>query len=328
MPGVMPMQPSPRAETVGPVEPRRRASMLSAPGTPARASRRTRPPPRGGPRSDPCAGGAWPRGRGTRAGQRQPRPRRGARERGDGRLGHLVQAPGGLAVAQALAMDAGVEAQPVLGGGGHGLHVAARAERPAGAGQDDAADVVGELDLGEHARQRAEHRLRERVAALGAVHGEHGDAVLDARQEVVGAGVDVLVGRGRGAVREASGDWRAQLRAGIRAYLETLVAEPVFTRAYLLEIHAAGPAALESRAEALRRFAERYHASFEQAHAADPALREPPPDALLVLCAGTEQLLAERAREGRLDGLGELEDVFCFCAEAVLLGPPTTSPED
>jgi AcrR family transcriptional regulator len=140
------------------------------------------------------------------------------------------------------------------------------------------------------------------------------------------AGVDVLVERVRAAVREAAHDWRAQLRAGIRAYLETLAAEPVFTRAYLLEIHAAGPAALEIRADALRRFAERYRASSEQARAAEPGLPAPPPDALLVLCAGTEQLLAERAREGRLDDLSELEDVFCHCAEAVLLGPPPIHP--
>ena len=146
--------------------------------------------------------------------------------------------------------------------------------------------------------------------------------------EAYRAGVDVLVERVRAAVHETAGDWRAQLRAGVRAYLGTLDAEQVFTRAYLLEIHAAGPKALEARADALRRFADRYHASFEQAQAAEPALREPPPDALLVLCAGTEQLLAERAREGRLDGLGELEDVFCFCAEAVILGPPTTDRGD
>jgi AcrR family transcriptional regulator len=144
--------------------------------------------------------------------------------------------------------------------------------------------------------------------------------------EAYRAGVDVLDERVRAAVHEADDDWRSQLRAGVRAYLRTLEAEPVFTRAYLLEIHAAGPAALEARAGALRRFSERYHASFEQAHAVEPALREPPSDALLVLCAGTEQLLAERAREGRLDDLAELEDVFCFCAEAVLLGPPTTHP--
>jgi AcrR family transcriptional regulator len=144
--------------------------------------------------------------------------------------------------------------------------------------------------------------------------------------EAYRAGVDVLVERVRAAVHTADADWRAQLRAGVRAYLETLEAEPLFTRAYLLEIHAAGPEALEARADALRRFSERYHASFEQAQAADPELREPPPDALLVLCAGTEQLMAERVREGRADGLGALEDVFCFCAEAVLLGAPTTHP--
>jgi AcrR family transcriptional regulator len=138
------------------------------------------------------------------------------------------------------------------------------------------------------------------------------------------AGVDVVDERVSDAVHAAAHDWRAQLRAGIRAYLQALDADPLFTRAYLLEIHAAGPAALDARADALRRFAERYRASFEQARAEDPGLRPPPPDALLVLCAGTEQLLAERAREGRLNDAGELEDVFCHCAESVLLGPRPT----
>ena len=146
--------------------------------------------------------------------------------------------------------------------------------------------------------------------------------------EAYRTGVDVLDERVGEAVHAAKHDWRAQLRAGIRAYLGALDHDALFTRAYLLEIHAAGPAALEARADALRGFAARYRASFEQARAEDPSLRPPPADALLVLCAGTEQLLAERAREGRLDGLSELEDVFCFCAEAVLLGPPTTAPED
>ena len=140
------------------------------------------------------------------------------------------------------------------------------------------------------------------------------------------AGVDVMVENVRAGVREAPDDWRAQLRAGIRAYLETLLAEPVFARAYLLEIHAAGPAALEARGEAMRRFADRYQASFDSARTADPALRPPPREALLVLCGGTEQLLAERVRAGRLRGVRELEDIFCHCAESVLLGPPASHP--
>src|SRR3954453_4000459 len=142
------------------------------------------------------------------------------------------------------------------------------------------------------------------------------------------AGVDVLVERVRAAVHAAPDDWRAQLRAGIRAYVETLASEPVFARAYLLEIHAAGPAALDARAEAGRRFADRYHASFESARELDAELRPPPDEALVVLCPGTEPLLAERGRAHRLGGPGEPEDVFCYCAEAVLLGRHPAAKED
>ena len=130
-------------------------------------------------------------------------------------------------------------------------------------------------------------------------------------------GVEVLLDAIRAAVRATAGDWREQLRAGMRAYLDTLAADRRFARTYLLEIHAAGEPALDARARALRRFAGRYHATFMQARADDPALREPDPDALLVLCSGTEQLVAERLR--RDAAIGDLEDVFCTCAEAVLL---------
>ena len=132
-------------------------------------------------------------------------------------------------------------------------------------------------------------------------------------------GVDVLIAEVRAAVRATDGDWRAQLRAGMRAYLDTLAADRRFARTYLLEIHAAGEAALDARADGLRRFADRYHATFEQARAADRGLREPDPDALLVLCSGTEQLVAERLRRAADAPLHDLEDVFCDCAEAVLL---------
>jgi AcrR family transcriptional regulator len=135
-------------------------------------------------------------------------------------------------------------------------------------------------------------------------------------------GVAVLLERVRQAVHEAGGaGWRAQLRAGVRAYLRTLAAEPVFARAYVLELVTAGPTALDAHQEAMRQFADRYRASFEQARAEQPELREPHPDALIVLCAGTEHLIADRVRADRADALGELEDVFCDCAESVLLRP-------
>jgi AcrR family transcriptional regulator len=129
-------------------------------------------------------------------------------------------------------------------------------------------------------------------------------------------GVEVLEERIDAAVRNAGGEWRAQLRAGLRAYLDCLAAEPAFARTWLLEIHAAGPAAQAARDATLRRFAERYRASFE----ASGAPRTPPDDALFVLAAGVDQLVCARLRAGSLDDLDTLTDTLLTCAVAQLAG--------
>lgn len=129
-------------------------------------------------------------------------------------------------------------------------------------------------------------------------------------------GVEVLEARIDAAVREAAGDWRAGLRAGLRAYLDCLAAEPAFARTWLLEIHAAGPAAQAARDATLRRFAERYRASFE----ASGAPRTPGDDALFVLAAGADQLVCARLRAGSLDDLDALTDTLLTCAVAQLEG--------
>lgn len=133
-------------------------------------------------------------------------------------------------------------------------------------------------------------------------------------------GVEVVDDRIRTAVHAAGpAGWRAQLRAGIRSYLDALAADPALARTTLHEVQLAGPAALDARNAALRGFAARYHATFEQARAGDPALRAPHPDALYVLCAGTEQLAAHTLLTSGAAALPALEDVFCACAEALLL---------
>ena len=136
----------------------------------------------------------------------------------------------------------------------------------------------------------------------------HGMEVLDAE---VGAAVSRSAGEG----------WRAQLRAGIRAYLGALASDPASARTYLVEIQHAGEAALAERTAGLRRFSERYRASGRAAGA-----REAHPEALFVLCAGTEQLCAERLRTGQ--PVQDLEDVFMLTAEAVLLGVNPDRPEE
>jgi AcrR family transcriptional regulator len=144
-------------------------------------------------------------------------------------------------------------------------------------------------------------------------------------------GVDVLVDRIRAAVRAEAGDWLARLRAGLRAYLATLVSEPRFARSHLVEIHAAGPRAQAARDAALRLFADRYRSSFAAALRERPGLRMPSDDALFVLAAGVDQLVCARLREGGLDDrvLGALEDQLVAVAVALLEGvavissPPT-----
>ena len=128
-------------------------------------------------------------------------------------------------------------------------------------------------------------------------------------------GVDVLDERVGAAVRAADpDDWRAELRAGIGAWLVTLSAEPRFARTYLLEIATAGPAAQQAHADALRRFAERYAATAEHAG------HRPGLDVLMIVCAGTEQVAADRIRTGRSDELLDLVGPFCACVEAVIEG--------
>jgi AcrR family transcriptional regulator len=118
-------------------------------------------------------------------------------------------------------------------------------------------------------------------------------------------GVDVLDARIEDAVRATDGDWRDKLRAGLRAYLAQLDADPRFARAHLFEIHVAGPAAGAARDDTIRRFAQRYRASF--AAAGGPA-RVPSDDALFVLSAGVDQLVCAHMRAG--GAAAELEDTL------------------
>jgi len=129
-------------------------------------------------------------------------------------------------------------------------------------------------------------------------------------------GVEVLEARIDAALAAAGDDWRAQLRAGLRAYLECLRAEPAFARTWVLEIHTAGPAAQALRDATLRRFAARYRASLARAGAG----ATPGDDALFVLAAGVDQLIGARLRAGGLQDLDELTTTLETCAVALLAG--------
>jgi len=133
-------------------------------------------------------------------------------------------------------------------------------------------------------------------------------------------GADVLDARIEEAVRTTAGDWRDRLRAGLRAYLEELFAEPRFARMWMTEIHVAGERALRERTATLERFAARYGGSFRAATRARPELRMPSQDALFVLAAGVDQLLCARLLAGGDEDLDELTDSLLSIAVALLEG--------
>jgi AcrR family transcriptional regulator len=139
--------------------------------------------------------------------------------------------------------------------------------------------------------------------------------------EAYGHGVDVLMERLDAAVAAQPGDWRAKLRAAIRAYLGVLDAEPRFARVHLFEIHVAGPAAAAARDDAIRRFAQRYRATFAAAGGTPAAASDA---ALFVLAAGIGQLVWSQSAAGA--ALPELEDTLVDVALALGggAGPPWT----
>jgi len=142
-------------------------------------------------------------------------------------------------------------------------------------------------------------------------------------------GVDVMYDDIRAARRAARDQgWREQVRASNLSYLESLKNEPTFARTYLIEIHTAGAAALDARAEALGRFADGFRRLGERIHPDGWPGTPPPREAYRVLAAGLDQLAAHYVRADRVARLPELEPTFTYCAVAVLLGGDAAEPTD
>jgi AcrR family transcriptional regulator len=183
--------------------------------------------------------------------------------------------------------------------------------------------VASHPDVGPHLTDRAQRaKLLEAMVQVVAEKGYAAATVADAvklarvsrgtfyelfesKQQCLATayklGVEVLDKRIADAVVHAS-DWREEIRLGLRAYLETLRAEPRFAHVHLLEWEALG----RERDEALWHFAHRYGKSF--ARSGRPV---PPDDALYVLSAGIDQLACARVRAG--DDVTELEETLVGC---------------
>jgi AcrR family transcriptional regulator len=115
-------------------------------------------------------------------------------------------------------------------------------------------------------------------------------------------GNEVLEERIDAAIR-AAGDWREELRLGLRTYLHALDEDPLFARVSLIE----ASVVWSERDVVLRRFAARYGQTF--AKSGRPV---PPDEALYLLAVGVHELACSRVRAGK--GVLDLEDILVGCA--------------
>ena len=114
------------------------------------------------------------------------------------------------------------------------------------------------------------------------------------------------------AAQDGAGDWVGRTRAGIRAYLRWLAAEPALARVFLIEIAAAGPDALACRERLRDRYAERMRELQENGVGV-------PEEIFHAVVAAADDLVVRRLRDG--SDLLELEPILLRLQVAQLAGP-------
>jgi len=111
--------------------------------------------------------------------------------------------------------------------------------------------------------------------------------------------------------------WQEQLHAAARAYLHLLEENPALTRTFLVEIHAAGPKALELRREVHQRFAELLRGLVNLGRKKHPEIRPLSASMATALVGGINELVLVAVEGG--GRLRELERTATELLTSVLL---------
>ncbi|MEX2196755.1 MAG: helix-turn-helix domain-containing protein [Thermoleophilaceae bacterium] len=122
-----------------------------------------------------------------------------------------------------------------------------------------------------------------------------------------------LVLAGMPATPAEGGDRLERFDRAIGAYLDALAAEPAFARLFLLEVYAAGPAALARRAEAQARFVERLSRLLGPRDATERFAVE-------ALVAAVSSMVTAKLAAGDVDGLRALRTPVCELVSRALPG--------
>jgi AcrR family transcriptional regulator len=112
------------------------------------------------------------------------------------------------------------------------------------------------------------------------------------------------------AAEPAGPGWEEALRARVRAYLATLASRPEFARTFLIEVFAAGPRAIERRAQVHDRFAHLIADLYAQTGREFPELPRVPDPIWTAAVGALNELVTVHVRQGLTHRLPELEDTL------------------
>jgi AcrR family transcriptional regulator len=112
--------------------------------------------------------------------------------------------------------------------------------------------------------------------------------------------------------------WEKRIRAATHAYLFALESRPELTRALMMDIYAAGPAALKVRRAGQKRFADQLRRLVDAGRKERPGLRKLSPAMAVAVIGGINELVLLAVEEGRTQSLTELADTADDLLRAVL----------
>jgi AcrR family transcriptional regulator len=112
-------------------------------------------------------------------------------------------------------------------------------------------------------------------------------------------------------------DPRAATRAGVRSFLRTLAAWPLFTRMHAVEARAAGPRVLERRTLVFREFVRSLATAFRASAEIDERIAEPSDAVLMAVVGGIGELVLQQIVERGVAALPELEPTIVELIERV-----------
>jgi AcrR family transcriptional regulator len=122
------------------------------------------------------------------------------------------------------------------------------------------------------------------------------------------------------AVRRSSG-WPRIAIEGVRANLVGLTAQPAYARAFLIEIHAAGPRALAARDQFHERYAGLLRDLQKQARKQFPEVPKLPVEVFKAAVAAADEVVVDYLRQGKGEDLLELTPTIAYIHLA-LAGAP------